>query len=706
LIRYFFAILLLSMVPQAVPGGDKRSSYADASPLYRTIERDGTWWLTGPDRARFLITGCELVIPGACVSRSLGFSQYQRTAVSRYGSLDRWGDTTAARLRSWGFNTISQTERSDANRIPGLRYIRILRLGQDFAQRRSIIKPLRWTGFPDVFDPEFARFCDERARAACSPTMKDSILIGYYLDNELEWMGATGRASALFDAALGLDSVSCAKKAAVAMLRGRYGSIGRLNRQWGTHFAGFNRLLPDPIAVPSALTQADAAAYAGLCAREYFETACTAVRKYDPDHLILGCRFAGTAPREAWRECAKQCDVVSVNLYPRIDLFTGAVIGVEDSLRRWHALTGRPLLVTEWSFPALDAGLPCRTGAGMRVDDQDMRAYCVRRMQSLLARLPYVVGSSIFMWQDDPAGGAVGPYPEDCNYGLVDVDDHPYEQVTQAFREINGRYGDLHRTGRAFALKTPELAMHGEGARATSTMPVFVDTTARSYTIRNGALRLVKVQGSGDCFDTIEYAGRALGHYSVMVWQDNDGWLLPDKATLNSIQRLPAGGLHLSFLLDRADNAARPGFAMAVRITMDGQAPCFTAEVTQITNTGSRPWNLNGYLHYPMFFETDSSRITVVGIPQYWLPSGAWVVEGKGVLAAGARPDGPFQFNFYIDQYRRGHPDALHPMSRILSKGESVSINNAVVLIAVDSSIARKPAELFRSLFGNMSVRR
>ena len=35
-----------------------------------------------------------------------------------------------------------------------------------------------------------------------------------------------------------------------------------------------------------------------------------------------------------------------------------------------YRVVRRPMIITEWSFPALDSGLPCKHGAGMRVDTQ------------------------------------------------------------------------------------------------------------------------------------------------------------------------------------------------------------------------------------------------------------------------------------------------------------------------------------------------
>ena len=66
---------------------------------------------------------------------------------------------------------------------------------------------------------------------------------------------------------------------------------------------------------------------------------------------------------------------------------------------------GKPLLVTEWSFPALDRGMPCTWGAGMRVKTQAERVQACELVAKTFLSCPQVVGYDYFMWRDQPAGG-------------------------------------------------------------------------------------------------------------------------------------------------------------------------------------------------------------------------------------------------------------------------------------------------------------
>jgi hypothetical protein len=120
--------------------------------------------------------------------------------------------------------------------------------------------------------------------------------------------------------------------------------------------------------------------------RRYFKVTSEAIRAQDPNHMLLGCRFMGgkiTANALVWEECGKVCDVVSVNIYPKLDLYRrriyvhdvyfggdGRETEVTDILSKLSARCRRPVIVTEWRFPSLDTPHANIVGGGCRVDTQ------------------------------------------------------------------------------------------------------------------------------------------------------------------------------------------------------------------------------------------------------------------------------------------------------------------------------------------------
>ncbi len=359
-------------------------------------------------------------------------------------SSDDWLNRTAAHLRDWGFNALG-TSCDDGLKRRGFAYTEMLAFGARLAASEDPAHYVRpWRGrcceqLPNVFHPQFAAVCDAVARTAAAKHRGKPNFIGYYLDNELNWWGeGDWHRCGLLDWVL--KNLPSEHGAYVAGMR----VLERHGQATAASYLSLSEAARDPIR----------RAYTRLFAETYFRTAVGAIRKYDPDHLVLGCRFAGVqgAPEEVWRAAGRWCDVVSFNCYPSYD-------AARDELTvRWHerklgapagmfrtvdadavfarlaAVAGRPLFVTEWSFVGKDAGLPCTTGCGQRLATQAERAAAVAKFLGFMRSRSELLGGSWFMWTDDPPEGVTRASPEDCNYGLVNDRDEPYRAVTEAFR--------------------------------------------------------------------------------------------------------------------------------------------------------------------------------------------------------------------------------------------------------------------------------
>jgi hypothetical protein len=182
----------------------------------------------------------------------------------------------------------------------------------------------------------------------------------------------------------------------------------------------------------------DAATYAR--ARRYFEVTTRLIRKHDPNHLILGVRFRGEAPAAVVRASKGLTDAQSINYYPddgKLD---------RRLFEALHELSGgQPVIVSEYSFHALDgrSGNRNRFGFPAQVVDQRARAEGYRKMTARLARLPYVIGADWFQWMDEPPSGRLRD-GEDVNFGILDVADREYELLVEAVRETTPRLNGLH----------------------------------------------------------------------------------------------------------------------------------------------------------------------------------------------------------------------------------------------------------------------
>ncbi len=414
-----------------------------ATGYFHVEERDKTWWVIDPAGNSYYIAGTDHVNYNAHWCEKLGYAPYHRNCEQIYGGEAKWAASATDRLKSWGFNTLG-TGSSSSTRYRGLPYLVNLNLGTTFSATDYITPKTTWTGFPNVFSPRFPVYCDKMARMLCEPYKDDPWLVGYFLDNELEWFPNTS--AGIFPDTFELPADNSAKQALVNFLKQRYAGINDFNKAWNTGIKDF----PDILKlrqVPGSTSErakADQRDFVRQVAGKYFAITTAAIRKYDPNHLILGCRFAGQSP-DIWDIAGKYSDIVSVNCYRTLDLERGVMTdGFETELKQWYREAKRPLMITEWSFPALDAGLPCRHGAGQRVPTQPDRAFAFAVFQKLLFTTPFIVGSDYFMWVDQPALGISSVFPEDSNYGLVDEQDRSYPQLTQMAAELNPLVYDFH----------------------------------------------------------------------------------------------------------------------------------------------------------------------------------------------------------------------------------------------------------------------
>jgi agarase len=151
-------------------------------------------------------------------------------------------------------------------------------------------------------------------------------------------------------------------------------------------------------------------------------------------------------PPLAVLRAARLADAVSINLYVR---------DPRPQVTAAYAATGRPVLVTEFSFRSLDSGLPNTVGAGPWVFTQRNRAEAYIDYVSRLEAMPAVIGYHWFRWADEPAQGRSDG--ENSNYGLVDMGDQAYAELVGAAAAANRAAAGMH-AGASITVSVPETA--------------------------------------------------------------------------------------------------------------------------------------------------------------------------------------------------------------------------------------------------------
>jgi len=384
-------------------------------------EISGRWWLIDPLGNVFLSKGVNHISFRGDIAPKLGYSPYGRVAEKRYGTAEKWAQEAVGRLREWGFNTVGawSSRETFEQQMP---YTVILNLGASAGGD--------WLkgSFPDVFSQEFEEKVQARGRRLCSSRSSDPFLIGYFTDNELRWGPDWRSRRSLLEDFLALPADAPGKVALVDFLIERYGTATNVSEAWGVSASDRGSLLKlQRVFSKTPAFRIDGKDFLKVIAEKYFSVCNRAIRLADPNHLNLGCRFGGYAPDEVIEACGPHVDVVSFNRYDPMPPVR--------KLKEIHRITGRAVMLTEFSFKAMDSGLPNTKGAGRAVATQKDRADGFQRYVEALVEIPAIVGYHWFEYTDEPASGRFDG--ENSNYGLVDINDKPWGVLVKRMTVVN-----------------------------------------------------------------------------------------------------------------------------------------------------------------------------------------------------------------------------------------------------------------------------
>jgi hypothetical protein len=360
---------------------------------FHTQQIDGRWWLVTPDGHAFFSKGVDNVT----------YRPEAASSPKAPADPNAWATAAVRQLREWNFNTAGAWS---APELYGKRivYAPVINIAAS-VQRDVWLKG----GVVDYFSDAYHDAANRAAARMCAPHAKDPWLLGYFTDNELRWGRDWRSEESLLDGYLKMAENAPGRKKALDFLKAR----GR---------------------DAESATGADRDDFVGIVAAEYARVAHEAIRRADPNHLILGCRFAVYPGDIAMRAVAPYFDVISFHSY-------NAKAPVER-LEQIHKVTGKPTMLTEFSFKAMDSGLPNTKGAAKAVPTQQDRADGFAAFVGDLAALPSCVGFHWFEYRDEPAEGRFDG--ENSNYGIVKIDFSPWEVLVGRMKQVNAGIETVH----------------------------------------------------------------------------------------------------------------------------------------------------------------------------------------------------------------------------------------------------------------------
>ncbi|MBB4369945.1 agarase [Bradyrhizobium sp. cir1] len=422
------------------------------SGFFRVAEFDGVFWLVDPDGGRFLSKGVNTVRFDQDRIGGTERVPYAEACRAKYGSLGIWRAAASDRLASWQFNTVGcwsdELVASSGSHL--LASAPTAELGASFRlHRRDQI-------FPDVFDPEFWEHIRASADQRCRHRRNDPGLLGTFIDNELYWSPDWRGTDELLTLFLNLPSHRPGRVAAISGLQAHYREFAQFNAVWRTQarsweelgriehvVAPFVRLRPcalnDALETKANLADpareafsADCDAFVAVVADKYFELGVSAIKAADPNHLVIGSRFGYQPLVGVIAAAGRHLDVISFNCY---EFDPGPAIDA-------YATTGKPSLISEFSFRGDDSGLPNTSGAGPRLATQLDRARAFEGYVAAALSKPNVVGYHWFEHADQPAQGRFDG--ENSNFGTVTIDDQVYDELTKAMTRVNAAAERIH----------------------------------------------------------------------------------------------------------------------------------------------------------------------------------------------------------------------------------------------------------------------
>ena len=424
----------------------------DPTGFFRTVRRDGRWWLVTPEGNPCFyigvcnvpastwpttpVTGREFLFEwlppregawnGAWSAGHWGTSDgtgyvcfYSANLIRKYGEgwRERALGRAGRRLAAWGFMGGGKWGAPpDVVSTPVLYPRATPRIGRH----------------PDVFDPDVKEAFRRDLAKQIEPRRDDPFVLGWSVGNEYDEHVLPEEVTAV----LGKHGAVPAKRALVdRAVAARYGGdVARTAAAWQVEADGVDDLYESRPTLPAEDIEHLRRFYADRYYRLIYET----VKSIDPNHLYLGFWIVpGWWVNESdWELIAPHCDVIG---YDRYDASFA-----DERLTRLAARTDKPILCGEFSFPTWYGGrrgFGCYGPVHARDDEHagELYAQWVRDASTD----PYCVGLLWFHYRDQPLTGR-GPgtgdrlcYGEHCAFGLITATDRPKWPMVERMREAN-----------------------------------------------------------------------------------------------------------------------------------------------------------------------------------------------------------------------------------------------------------------------------
>ena len=290
----------------------------------------------------------------------------------------------------------------------------------------------------DPFNPEWRKVAREKATRLIEDVKGKPWFCAWYVDNEMD-----------FGYLYRFVWAKYSSQELIKDLEAKYKIIDKLNQAWTSSFGEYNFksfkdilvAKPEPKDWDDPLW-IDFTAFERRMLGEYINYTYDLIKELDPDHLVISNRInLGPMPNiyrtvDLWGKY----DIVCMNIYPN-NIKIGFEPGELEIMRKLHEGTGKPIIIGEWSIPAIDSklyefgvdsiGRPLDWSWPQVLRTQKERGEAYDIIIKQLTSLDFMIGSGWFKTTD------VNQSDRRANRGLMNGNYELYTDLTDAMKKAN-----------------------------------------------------------------------------------------------------------------------------------------------------------------------------------------------------------------------------------------------------------------------------
>ena len=360
----------------------------------------------------------------AVVQVAHGSSPNQKAVtLAKYGTKLAWGEAASERLFELGFNSAGGWSEIDTlSQLDNpISQTRIFNVATQYGKNIGVTVTSGGTRLPKddvipVFDPGFVTFADNHIKGMVMPYVNDPNVYGWMSDNEL------ADNITMLDHSLNLD----------------YTDVRRVY-SYATAWTFMYLKTGNPYVSVTDVTDELRQEFLAMTYDKYFEVVTGILKKYDPNHMYMGCRFVNNNYKREYvmRVAGYWCDVVTFNYY-------GAWEGnptLLQNIQNW--LGDTPFVVTEWYAKGMDVWeknplIVNKTGAGWTVRTQADRGKYYQNYALMLMECKGCAGFDWFKyWDNDPTDPNADQSNRDSNKGMYSNEGKEYTDLSDYMKELN-----------------------------------------------------------------------------------------------------------------------------------------------------------------------------------------------------------------------------------------------------------------------------